>query len=74
MKKLIFPICVIVYLAFVTFTLKPNPKKYSMDFLLESIGPVPKNMIITLSLIGVLIIVMAGIYIYAKKVGEKNGK
>lgn len=75
MKKIIFPICTVSYLIFVTLTIKPTPKKYSLKFILGSIGAIPKDIMVVLSLIiGVLTIAIIENYICAKEKGKKDGK
>ena len=72
MKKFIFPVCVVAYLAFVTLTIKPTAKQYSMEFILESIGTMPKALVIVLLLVGITTTAMLGMYIRAKKEGAKD--
>jgi len=70
--KIIFPICAVAYLAFVTLTMKPTPKSYSLDYILDSIGSAPKSIAVVLLLIAVLVIVMIEMYISAKKNKEEQ--
>ncbi len=74
MKKFLFSICVFAYLVFVTVTIKVNPKIFPVKAIIKAIGKLPKNMTVTLLLIGIMAIVSIIIYISAKKAGGKNGK
>ncbi len=74
MKKWIFPICVFAYLVFITVTTETVPKETALGFIYQSIGKMPKNMVVALSLLVLLAVGMVAQYLRETKAGDQDGK